>query len=379
MAGVFINYRRDDTKYVAGRLSDRLRNENFDVFIDVGSIEWGADFGYAIDTALSRSDVLLALIGANWTKHLGKQADGSEDFVAWEVRRALERGIRVIPILVDGANMPRAEDLPADLKPLARRQATRLDYESFDSQADRLVAALGKILAPTPDAAPASEEHLPGDAVPTPAHGMTDEPAAPVPSGPESRWRLIGLVALVVLVLGVVAAILLWPDPGPEGGGDTTSSIPPVRDRLASGNRLDPGDFIATADGRHRLEMTAAGRLVLTTDGVTRWESLAGPPGSWANMQASDGNLVVYAAAEGGAVWASATGGHPGAYLVIGAAEGQGRITIYDRDGRELWHRPEAGVVPSSPTVETTTATTAATTTPPETTVPGTTATPTSS
>lgn len=324
MAGVFISYRREDTKHAAARLHGRLK-AHFEVFMDVASVNMGVHFPEAIDAALSRVDVLLALIGPNWAtsvdEHGNRRLDDPKDYVAREVRRALARGIPVVPVLVDGAAMPRADALPPDLAALTENQATRLDHETFDAQATQLTSSLKKLVGTT-----------------------------------STRRRVIGLAAIVVLLLGVVAAIVLWPDPGPDDDDGTQT-----QDRLSSGARLDPGEFIAIADGRHRLEMTADGELVLTTDGVTRWESNEGPPGSWANLQASDGNLVVNRAGEGGAVWASETNGHPGAYLVLEAPQGEGQITIYDRDGRVLWYRPVPGATATLPTVESTIATTATT------------------
>jgi hypothetical protein len=350
MAGVFISYRREDTKHAAARLHDRLK-PHFEVFMDVASVHMGTHFPEAIDAALSRVDVLLALIGPSWAtsvnEHGTRRLDDPKDYVARELRRALARGIPVVPVLVDGATMPHADDLPPDLEVLTENQATRLDHEAFDAQATQLTTSLKKLVGET-----------------------------------NNRWRIIGLVAAVVIALGVVAAILLWPDPGPDDAGGTTTTTIQVSDRLEPDARLNPGEFITTPDGRHRLEMTAEGELVLTTDGVERWVSPEGPPGAWVNMQAADGNLVVYRSAEGGPVWATQTEGSPGAYLVVEDRNGSGFVAIYDRDGTQLWSRPRPGDRPTIPTVESTTATavtTEAITTVPQTTVPGTTATPTSS
>ena len=386
---IFISYRRDDTQGAAGRLHDHL-DDHFEVFMDVDSMEPGVEFDKAIDMAVSRCDVLLALIGRHWTTSVDangdRRLDNPDDYVVREVRQALERGIRVIPVLVDGATMPRPDELPPALKPLARRHATHLDHVTFQTQAEELVAKLQRIVAAGP-AEPPSTERLPGDAVPTPAHGLTDvgpghePPTTPpavleTPPSPPSggRRRLVALAALGLLVLGAVGAlILLWPDSGSNGGEGTTSTTaaPQVRDRLEPGERLNPGTFLATADGRHRLEMTTGGRLQLTTDGQVRWGEPSGPQGSWANMQATDGNFVVYPPVGDVAVWASRTGGNPGAYLRLEDRSGEGRITIYAADGTELWHRPLAGGPEPTPP-DTTTETTAATTLP-ETTVPVTT------
>src|SRR5262245_21679622 len=112
---IFISYRRDDTQHVAGRLSDRLQ-QHFDVFMDVESMDPGVDVDTAIDTAVSGTDVLLVLIGRTWLNSLdddgNRRLDDPNDYVVREVAGALERATRVIPVLVDGAEMPERKDLP---------------------------------------------------------------------------------------------------------------------------------------------------------------------------------------------------------------------------------------------------------------------------
>jgi TIR domain len=126
---IFISYRREDTAYPAGWLFERLA-EHFggdQVFKDVDSIELGDDFVEVITRAVGSCDVLLALIGDQWLTisdtHGRRRLDAPDDFVRVEIEAALTRNVRVIPILVDGAMMPRADQLPASLAMLARRNA----------------------------------------------------------------------------------------------------------------------------------------------------------------------------------------------------------------------------------------------------------------
>jgi hypothetical protein len=110
----------------------------------------GEDFVKAIETTVARCDVLIGLIGKNWITSKDDQGnrrlDNPEDFVRMEIGAALKRGIRVIPVLVDGAMMPRPADLPDDLKPLVRRQALAITDTSFDGDCQRLVANIKQIL-----------------------------------------------------------------------------------------------------------------------------------------------------------------------------------------------------------------------------------------
>jgi len=118
---IFMSYRREDTAYAAGWLFDRLASHfgRGKVFKDVDSIELGDDFVEAITTAVESCDVLLAVIGDQWltiTDQAGRRRlDNPDDFVRLEIEAALTRNVRVIPVLVEGARMPHADELPASL------------------------------------------------------------------------------------------------------------------------------------------------------------------------------------------------------------------------------------------------------------------------
>jgi TIR domain len=115
---IFISYRREETAYPAGWLYDRLisRFGGGQVFKDIDSIQLGDDFVEVITRAVASCDVLLALIGNEWltiTDERGRRRlDDPDDFVRLEIEAALTREVRVIPILVDGARMPRVDQLP---------------------------------------------------------------------------------------------------------------------------------------------------------------------------------------------------------------------------------------------------------------------------
>ena len=165
--GIFVSYRREDASHVAGRLADRLaeRFGTSSVFIDVDSIEPGIDFAVAIQVAIARCDVLLALIGREWATMVDengrRRLDDPDDYVVLELRAALERNIRVIPVLVDGAKVPSQNSLPRPLRPLVRRNAVRLDHETFRSDAAWLVQRLGELLSATDSGAAPAQETLP--------------------------------------------------------------------------------------------------------------------------------------------------------------------------------------------------------------------------
>jgi hypothetical protein len=153
MAGnIFINYRRDESGHVAGRLHDSLapklgRNK---LFMDVDNIPVGRDFENYLNSQVAACDAMLAIIGPNWLAakdETGKRRlDNPDDFVAIEIGAALARDIPVVPVLVDGARMPKANELPASLRPLARRQAIQVRHTSFNSDAEVLVKRLREAL-----------------------------------------------------------------------------------------------------------------------------------------------------------------------------------------------------------------------------------------
>jgi TIR domain len=150
---IFISYRREESAYPAGWLYDRLA-ERFgggQVFKDVDSIELGDDFVEVITRAVGSCDVLLALIGEEWLtitdEHGRRRLNNPDDFVRLEIEAALARRVRVIPILVDGARMPRPDELPASLARLARRQALELSPSRFDFDTSRLFRVLDRTLA----------------------------------------------------------------------------------------------------------------------------------------------------------------------------------------------------------------------------------------
>jgi hypothetical protein len=145
---IFINYRRDDSIGMAGRLHDRLAQTfgRDKLFMDVDHIPVGEDFVTHLNNQVAACDVVLVVIGPSWLRAKDKagqrRLQQSDDFVAIEIAAALARNIRVIPVLVDGARMPKESDLPDSLKPLARRQAAEVRHAHFGRDAETLVASM---------------------------------------------------------------------------------------------------------------------------------------------------------------------------------------------------------------------------------------------
>jgi len=152
---VFICYRREETAAHAGRLYDAMvaRFGERNVFMDV-DIAPGVDFVERITEVVSRCLVLIVVMGRSWATV--KDEDGNpriadpDDFVRLEVETGLRRSdVTPIPVLVGGARMPRREDLPPELQPIARRNALELSDARWGYDVGRLNTTLDELLGET--------------------------------------------------------------------------------------------------------------------------------------------------------------------------------------------------------------------------------------
>ncbi len=284
---IFISYRRQETAWPARQLYEVLvsRFGAESVFKDVDDIDPGDDFVDRITEAVGACDVLLALIGPQWlamTDDKGRRRlDNPDDFVRIELTAALSRGVRVVPILVDGARMPEAAELPGELASLTRRQAVEINPVGFNT--DRLLATLATSLAhPTPADEPGVAQpgvEAPSPVPPAPAPAPPEEAAArashaaPIPpthiepaphlpadGGPDAplavphrrtRSRPAILVGAAALALALILALMVWqpwrqvaatstapspspmaptpvltPSPGPSSTGAVAADLP---------------------------------------------------------------------------------------------------------------------------------------------------------
>ena len=96
--------------------------------MDIDVIALDADYVKAIEKTVGECDVLIAVIGKDWATSCDQEGqrrlDNPEDFVRLEIATALKRNVRIIPVLVDGALMPRSSDLPDDLKSFGSPKCT---------------------------------------------------------------------------------------------------------------------------------------------------------------------------------------------------------------------------------------------------------------
>jgi hypothetical protein len=185
MANIVISYRREDSKWITGRIFDRLE-AHFgvgNVFMDIDNIPIGLDFRDHLQEILKRCDILVAVIGPNWLKADDSGVSRLHDPADWvriEIAAALEKMVPVVPLLIDGTRMPRVEQLPPDLQGFAFRQAAALDSGiDFRGNIQRLTSGLDRLLAHK-SASSNSQQTAPqifeATAAPMPAVAPNDEP-----------------------------------------------------------------------------------------------------------------------------------------------------------------------------------------------------------
>jgi hypothetical protein len=237
---IFLNYRRKDTEDTAGRLFDSLCAHFGEerVFMDIDDIPPGVDFDEVVHEAVGKCDVLLALIGPTWLtmvdEHGRRRLDDPADFVRIELQTALQRDIRVVPVLVHDVAMPKAEDLPDGLQRLTHKQALGLSNMRWKYDLGKLVEALESVRPGRVYPSDVLRPELPEQAVrPTTASA---EPAQAAPAGPpppqkpvrRKRRRWLWGAGAIVAIVAVLAII------GAASGGSSSSHTSTTGSNAAS-------------------------------------------------------------------------------------------------------------------------------------------------
>src|SRR5262249_34777541 len=248
MGVVFINYRGTDS-YSYGALLHAELSRHFGpdlVFLDSESIPAGADFVEQILGRVRRARVVLAVIGTHWLTATGpggkRLLDDPADWIRRELVEAFAAGVRVIPVLTDGADMPTEADLPADLALLARCQYRRLRHRDASADLDRLV---GDLTTTDEDlGAVAFTGPLRGVAGTGLLSGSRPEPAAFLVRVLAASGQVVGLGALVgkreILTCAHVVNAALNRDRRAQErpGDDLAVDFPLLSDRMAGRARV---------------------------------------------------------------------------------------------------------------------------------------------
>lgn len=376
MPRIFISYRRADSQTICGRMYDRLKaafGGAQNVFKDVESIPPGVDFREHIRHAVEQCDAQVVIMGPGWLDARDeagrRRLDDPDDFVRLEIEAALNRGIVVAPVLVSGASMPPADDLPPTLRALTFRNAAPVrDDPDFDHDMERLIRGLRR-------------------AIRTRSVGI---------DGPLDRrggharrwvWLIAGLAALIIAVAIVLqtrgpgdgAGASLTPTHTPDGTPaasappTATAALPPVAtDTPRPAASATPGPRPsptppADAPVTVLASFPAPGRMAegLTWDGASLWVAdnsaalfkvdTAGktlgayePPGYTPKGMAWDGEaLWLYATGIGGIYHFTIEGRET---VELGSFEAPTRITgggishDLEWDGAHLWYANQYNV-----------------------------------
>lgn len=149
---VFISYRRSDAPAAAGRIANDLA-EHFGarrVFLDISDIAPSHAWDESIDEALRACKAGVVVVGRAW---LQAGADGRTprlrergDVVCKEIAEMIERRKAIFPLLVEGARLPEAAELPGELGALLRFQATTLDNPGWGATMSLLIREIEAVV-----------------------------------------------------------------------------------------------------------------------------------------------------------------------------------------------------------------------------------------
>jgi hypothetical protein len=273
---IFISYRRDDSRYQAAKIYDAfvrgLPREN--IFMDVDTIPLGVDFVKVLEGWVEQCEVLLVLMGPNWAnstdpKTRKRRVDNPKDFVRVELRGALTRDIPVVPVLLDGAELPDEADLPDDIKGLLNRNAEFVDFRTFDADVQRLIKKLGVSSNTKQTAAPATvggtarEQVVERNALDTDTKTQGDlldkvRETRPFDKEWRRRWLTPVVAATVLLAVGVIGTLVSW-SPGLLSGGKVEGTTKEVdRAREAADTQARDAAFVKVEKDRQAAEAIAA-------------------------------------------------------------------------------------------------------------------------
>jgi hypothetical protein len=210
MRTIFISYRRADSEGHTGRLFEDL-TDHFGrnaVFMDVVAVEKGRDFRRIIEEHIGSCGVLLVIIGKNWLApyQAEPRAEGSTDFARIEIATALRRDIPVIPVLVQGARMPREDELPNDLKELVFRNGAELTHARWESDVNLLIDALKPFVDVGLPPATAAQEKPAATAIPLLSAVPHTQPTA---NAAEGAVTTAGKATWLYALVGVIGAAVI--------------------------------------------------------------------------------------------------------------------------------------------------------------------------
>ncbi|MEU4742218.1 tetratricopeptide repeat protein [Actinosynnema sp. NPDC023658] len=275
MFEVFVNYRTADARFGAAAVYELLaaRFGTAHVFLDHRSMDPGAIYPAGLRAGVDQARVLLVLIGPGWLAEDpaasgNRLIDRENDWVRREIRRAIDRDIHIIPVLLDGVLPPEPGTLPADVDGLTLRQWATVDHRRLGEDVRRLASTLAALVP---------ELDLPDLFVEQPPL-----PASPLPS------ELLNPVHRVVEyedVHGSLHRLVDWlSEPaetdvrlftGPGGSGKTRLAVELIKQAVGVGYRAGVVREAAPADALSRISAVTAPLLLVVDYAEARSEQVA--------------------------------------------------------------------------------------------------------
>lgn len=330
---VFISYRRDDsqaaTQWIYRELKASLGPDQ--IFFDFDTIPFGVNFKTFLQESVSSCGIMLAVIGRGWVD--ARNAEGERrledpaDLVRIEIESALAQNLRVVPVLIDGASMPKATDLPPEMQDLIFQNGLEIDFaRDLDAHLQRLVQVVMSIRRggpsgvthppnASPSAGPNSARPLAGSAPPrsSPVTHPASHPAAP-PSG----------------AYGAV---------GDSGIGSSTRSAPPTAADTTSGTELSPPES-------RRQTFWETGTIKLPNGGAYEGSSVDGRPHGRGTCELPDGTryegTFVHGDLDGHATKHYSNGDRYEGGFVAWKRHGRGTFFKVSGDRFEGWYQDDA-------------------------------------
>ena len=152
---IFMSYRRRDARGYAGWLRYCLAPKygEGNIFRDIEKIGGGQDFMDRIDRSIRNCHVVMVLMADEWSdishKGGGRRLDDEDDPVRMEVEAAFKHRRQIMPILVEGAPMPKADELSSSIAGLTRLHALPLTDARWDDDVARITSRLDELAAQT--------------------------------------------------------------------------------------------------------------------------------------------------------------------------------------------------------------------------------------
>ena len=261
MSRILISYRRDDSLDRASSLYQSFvaRWGQERVVMDTGPVAPAS--AEKIERVLDDCALVVVVIGKSWTSLAGLGGrsgtlHAADEIPCIEAAAALKRGMRVIPVLVGGARLPEAGELPEDLCGLGQCSAIDLRDSAFDRDVAILMDIIDRLLAEP--AEPAAQ--------PAVSSAPTEPLAKPAAAQPGARGKRLlrwAVPAGVVVIAAVIWAMMRSPAVGPDKPAAPAAMSAPATTPGVAETQRNPLEVFRDCSDCPELVVVAAGKFMM--------------------------------------------------------------------------------------------------------------------